>query len=179
MLNAQPQLSSPKPVQPELDTPFSPHTPQHHSDRSAAPQIPLHNDAINQKYPNAPELLLALVIASIEEDVCASLDKVKRRLSDLVDSVVECDSNTSPTLHQSSQPTLRVKETIATQVPKFVDFLYKDYKKRVGPRGSSMGQPSEKKRKTKGGGRDPASFSEEDENDSLDPEGSPVGNIGH
>ena len=177
MLNTPPHSSSPKPAQAGLDTPFSPNTPQHHGAPvrvvSATPQTPLRSDVINQKYPNAPELLLALIIGSIEEDICASVDEVKRRLSDLVDSIFERDCDASPTPHQSSQPTLRVKQTIAAQVPKFVDFLYKDYKKRVGPRGSSTGQPPGKKRKTNGGAHEPASFSEEDENDSLDLDGNP------
>ena len=177
MLNAEPHSPSPKSAQAGLDTPFSPHTPQHHSARAGplTPPTPLHTTAIKQKYPNAPELLLALVIASIEDDVCTSADDVKRRLSDLVDSVFEHDRDTSPTPHQSSQPTLRVKETIAAQVPKFVDFLYKDYKKRVGPHGNSTGQSPKKKRKTNAGS-DPSSFSEEEnENESLYPEGNPCG----
>ena len=175
MSNAEPYSSSPKSAQAGLDTPFSPHTPQHHSAR-AGPPTPLRTAAIKQQYPNAPELLLALVIASIEDDdVCTSADDVKQRLSDLVDSVFEHDRDTSPTPHQSSQPTLRVKETIAVQVPKFVDFLYKDYKKRVGPHGNSTGQSPKKKRKTNAGS-DPSSFSEEEnENESLYPEGNPCG----
>ena len=162
MSNAEPYPSPPKSAQAGLDTPFSPGPP-------IAP-IPLHTAAITQKYPNAPELLLALVIASIEDDVCTSADDVKRRLSDIVDNVFECDNDTSPTPHQSSQPAIRVKETIAAQVPRFVDFLYKDYKKRVG-------QSPKKKRKTNAGSQDPTSFSEEDENDLLSAEGNPWGAI--
>jgi len=176
MSNAEPHSSSPKSAQAGLDTPFSPHTPQHRSARAGplTPPTPLRTAAIKEKYPNAPELLLALVIASIEDDVCTSADDVKRRLSDLVDNVFEHDRDTSPTPNQSSQPPLRVKETIAVQVPKFVDFLYKDYKKRVGPHGNSTGQSPKKKRKKNAGSQDPSSFSEEDENESLYPEGNPL-----
>jgi hypothetical protein len=117
---------------------------------------------MKQQYPNAPELLLALVIDSMEEGGCTSSDDIKRRLSELVDNVFEHGAQASPTPAQLTQPNLRVKETIVAQVPKFLDFLHKDYKKRAG---NSKSQSPKKKRKVNTGSVDPASFSDEDDED--------------
>lgn len=133
------------------------------------PESPLRTAAMRQKYPNAAELLLSLVIDPIEEDGCTSSDGIKKRLSDLVDNVFEHEQETSPTPAQFTLPTLRVKETIVAQVPEFVEGLYKDYKRRLRRAGE---QPPKKKRKMNGGSLDPASFSDEDGRDEwMDYEG--------
>jgi len=164
-----PPSSPPKSPQAGLGTPFSPETPPRRQTRvriPPTPQTPLRTAAIKKKYPNASELLLALIIDSIKEDECTSSDGIKQKLSELVDNVFEHDRETSRTLVQSTQPTLRVKETIVAQVPEFVNYLSKDYKKRGGSLGNSKDRSPKKKRKTNDGRLDPTSFSDEDDEDS-------------
>ena len=117
---------------------------------------------MKQQYPNAAELLLSLVIDSIVSDECTSSDGIKQRLSELVDNVFEPGTPTSPTPPQSTRPaqTLRVNETLVAQVPKFLDFLNKENKKRTG---KSRDQAPKKRRKKNDGSLDPTSFSDEDE----------------